>query len=232
MSNTFDEISAEDKEEYLNEEYLLEVIIKNKLEKIKKLDDANLIRIKIGQMVSKQILKDKIERNRILDILKICSNKHANPIINKYMYFWQDKVLSVTKLVTKPVTKPVTNPKYDNTGSLPIKEGSVYQSNLIDFEIVGRFQIQKDMDIGISILNKKPVNLLDFSCSQNYRLIEKVINIPYIINDYTTLNINVYSDYITLDIDISLPHMLIDKFYQQITNDIIELLGKINNIFT
>ena len=34
MSNIFDEISAEDKEEYLlNEEYLLEEIIKNKLGK-------------------------------------------------------------------------------------------------------------------------------------------------------------------------------------------------------
>ena len=227
MSNIFDEISAEDKEEYLlNEEYLLEEIIKNKLEKIKKLDDANLIRIKIGQMVSKQILKDKIERSRILYILKLCSNKQVNPIINKYMYFWQDKVLLVTKQFTKQVNT------FGNSDSLEIKEGSVYQSNLIDFEIVGRFQIQKDMDIGISILNKKAVNLLDFSCSQNYRLIERVINIPYIINDYTTLNINVYSDYITLNIDISLPHMLIDRIYQQITNDIIELLGKINNIFT
>jgi len=190
----------------------LKKIITNHFDKIKN-TDANLIRIKLGHIVSKHIIKDGIDRNYIHYIIKILNDKPTDPIFNNYKYFWQNKILIVNM---------DGKTKWDN----------VYQYKLISFELFDRFQIHKDMDIGVSILNKTYVNSMEFSCLQKYSLLERVVTIPFIINDNTILNVNVYPDYITINIDINHPHTLIDRIYQQIKNDVIELINKMNNIFT
>ena len=83
-----------------------------------------------------------------------------------------------------------------------------FQNDLIDYQLIDGNKFNLNNDFGISCIKKKKIKPVKFSCRKDFNLKEKLFMVQYMINQTTQIYVNLFPDYITLNIDIHSSYLL------------------------
>lgn len=218
-------------EEIFNKSSNNELILQDVLyDWIRKLDLDKLfhIEIKLGKIIGQNGLNCIIDNHKLEHIVNSLSKYPIKKCIFVHKYFWNNNVL-----VSYPLLNNM-NSQINNMNSQINKnykiDDEAFQNDLIDYQLIDGNKFNLNNDFGISCIKKKKIKPVKFSCRKDFNLKEKLFMVHYMINQTTQLYVNLFPDYITINIDIHSSYLLANDIKKDLVKDSYQIIKLLDNI--
>ena len=204
----------------LNNELILQDVLYDWIRKLD-LDKLFHIEIKLGKIIGQNGLNCIIDNHKLERIVNSLSKYPIKRCNFVHKYFWNNNVL---------VSYPLLNDMNSQTNKNYKIDDKAFQNDLIDYQLIDGNKFNLNNDFGISCIKKKKIKPVKFSCRKDFNLKEKLFMVQYMINQTTQIYVNLFPDYITLNIDIHSNYLLANDVKKKLVKESYKIIKLLDNI--